>query len=68
MSDMEDKLWKCAMALNALVKQLEKVHADSGYQSVWMNDAIHGGGYKGPKYVDELASAKEALKEINAFD
>jgi len=48
-------------ALKALVEQLEEVHADKRYQSVWQMFYIHGGVYQGPSYANELKQAEAAL-------
>lgn len=49
-------------ALDTLVRQLDKVHADPAYIGVWQYAHVHGYRYQGPTYEPELAAAKEALK------
>lgn len=51
------------VALAALVKRLEMIEADPGYQDVWMLHHVHGGRYTGPTYVRQLRAAKAALKK-----
>lgn len=49
-------------ALSNLVSQLDAVHQDERYKSVWMLHMIHGGNYTGPKYEKELTATRVALE------
>lgn len=49
-------------ALAALVAQLERVHADKAYQSVWTINQVHAGQYRGPQYTEQLEAAKKVLE------
>jgi hypothetical protein len=49
-------------ALSELVAALDRVHADSRYQSVWTLFQIRGGQYKGPTYEKELEQARAVGK------
>lgn len=60
-SPSEWQLAKCGYALQALVEQLDRVHADPVYQSVWTLSQIHNGSYRGPTYTRELEYARQAL-------
>jgi hypothetical protein len=50
-------------AAQALVDKLDVVHCDSRYIVVWALAKSHLGEYSGPRYTDELAALKKALKK-----
>lgn len=52
------------LVLKNLVDQIDSVHNDSRYQSVWMMYNIHGGIYNGPFYKDEMEAAKDILNKL----
>jgi len=54
-------------ALQRLVEQLEWVHQQPQYRSVWEMYMIHGGDYRnGPSYEAELRAARKALSTIKS--
>ena len=60
--DVHGALGRVTVALTNLVNRLEFVHNDPRYRAVWRLFATHSvGGYRGPKYKDELDAAKAAL-------
>ena len=50
-----------AEALKALLDQLDAVHADPRYRSVWEVSQLHVGPYNGPTYTAEYEAARAAL-------
>jgi hypothetical protein len=48
-------------ALANLITQIEVIHEDERYKSVWVLAMLHGMEYKGPNYAPELAKCSRVL-------
>ena len=56
------------LLLGNLVRQLDVVHADSSYKSVWMTAQLHCGYYAGPDYSDQLNQARAFLETMRSTE
>ena len=62
------KCIKIIQAAKNLVDQLDVIHNDPSYASVWGFYATHGFTYGGPTYDKELEELEKLLKENDNVD
>ena len=58
-----ERNWRAREALTHLVAQLDLVHADSRYLSVWSLAKVHGQVYTGPFYDEQINYARAVLRD-----